>query len=432
MKIVINSFIIPTLFILITSILDLHKIVNTIYVDYIMALLVAFNLFYSFKIKNNYNKFNILMLLLSSSFLILIKQMGLPLYLMICFYLVGSLFIEKKDILKKEKINYFIKNIKRICLFFMLLCIPLLVNYSWNKYISKFNLEKQFEVKNIKISELYDVYKGVNIEEYKSLTMNNFLDAITSKNLTVISLKLNYIYLMIISYVLLYFSLKKCDFNLRKLIYVTFFLGLIGYTFVMLNLYVFLFGPFEGPSLASYDRYMATYILIILYFIYFIFIINNEDKLKSKIILTIFLSLILFPTNLYDIRPAVRKHQKNAYEIHSDFIRKYVKDNDKVFLISQNGSGDSQFYIKYYVGPITTNLNNFVFNTNDDIDYNKMYDEIYINDIKDYDYLYIVNVDENFIEKYGYLFEEKIKEGNIYKIECDGKKIKYRLLNKTS
>ena len=105
--------------------------------------------------------------------------------------------------------------------------------------------------------------------------------------------------------------------------------------------------------------------------------------------------------------------EKMAKEIESN-----TKKGTKIYIIAEDSVGDYQFYIKYYLDDKTTNLNYFNLPTKD-ID---NYEDYYNDNIKDYihqfDYLYLAKLNDEFKEKYQFLFDnDKIEEGNLYKIE---------------
>ena len=62
---------------------------------------------------------------------------------------------------------------------------------------------------------------------------------------------------------------KKAD--RRRLLFLVILIasGSILYAFVMMFLYTFSFGSYEGPSLASYSRYMGTYVITTYVLIYY-------------------------------------------------------------------------------------------------------------------------------------------------------------------
>ncbi len=86
---------------------DRHGVINSIYTDYVMAIVVGYLLAIIMFEKNPLSKFSIFALTIGLSFLLLLKQMGLPLYCMVIFMLVISLVIkEKKEIFQKKNLLF--------------------------------------------------------------------------------------------------------------------------------------------------------------------------------------------------------------------------------------------------------------------------------------------------------------------------------------
>ena len=402
---------------LIILLFDGHNIINSIYIDYTMAIVTAYLLGIIVFEKDLLNKFTLINLSIGLSFLLLIKQMSIPLYLMILFMFIVSIIIKKEKSITKESIPKIVKVI------LLLVVIPFLTLKSWNSYVDKLNVEKQFELKDLKITELKDIVSGNKGEKYQQEASTNYLNAIKKENITTSYLKINYIQWLIITIVLLYilWSQNKEYFHKHQilLIMATLTLGYIGYFLVMLIMYVFSFGPYEGPNLASFDRYMSTYVLISILLTFMIFIniyVNNKNSLSKLIILTILLILIQSPFSINKCFPKIIKPKNNGFIEMAKIINKNTKKNSKIYIIAQNSSGDYQFYIKYYLDDKTTNLEYFDL----PILENNNCEEYFNTNVKDYmykyDYLYLAKIDESFKEKYNFIFDNNIKEGNLYKI----------------
>lgn len=378
-------------FILIILLFDTYNIINTVYIDYILSYLVIFLICFILFEKNLISKTNLLIISLGLSILLLTKQISIAFYLMIVFLLIIKLF--KKEYLK---IDYIKNNYKKLLLIILLLIVPIALSKIWTNYTYKFDIPRQFNISDIKFLELPKLFKGVG-EEYKIITLKNYINGLFNISLTDSKfLNLSYVWCTLIYLVLLIILLifRKDKKNLIKY-GITILIGSIGYAFLMLNLYVFCFGPYEGPELASFNRYMSTYILIEYLSLFIIFI--KDTKLRNIIILFIILSISIRPSRILKLKPVI-KYQKNKYEIISDNIKSYdIKKYSNIFLTSPSNDGSYQFYVKYYLGPYRTNLENY----NNDINNIKEY-------IKGYDYVY--DLDNN------KLYEVK-NDNNVYKIK---------------
>ena len=403
---------------LIMLLFDGHNVINTIYIDYTMAIVTAYLLGIIVYERNLLCNFTLINLCIGLSFLLLIKQMGLPLYLMIIFMFIVSVVI-KKEFKKENKI----KLLKALVL---LIIIPFFSMKGWNNYVDGLNIEKQFEMKDLKIMELTGIIRGNKGEKYQQEASTNYLAAIKKENITTSYLKINYIQCIIITvfiiYLLLVFHKDYFYKHQVSLIIGTLILGYIGYFLVMLVLYVFSFGPYEGPNLASFDRYMPTYVLICLFLIFMIFInIYSSQKgkksmLSKLVLLTLILVLIQSPASIKKCFPRIVKSPENGFKHMAEVIDKNTENGAKIYIIAEDSVGDYQFYIKYYLDDKITNLNYFDLPVEGIDNYEDFFDTNVKEYMNEYNYLYLAKLNEGFKEKYSFLFDNNISEGNLYKI----------------
>ena len=438
-----KNFIIKTLLIIISIFLvilffDQHGIINTIYTDYILAIIVV-HLFSIIIFEDDIlSLFNLIRLSVGCSFLVLTKQIALPLYMMILFIFIIDIIFKNKSNLK-EIINK--KNIiKIIKIIILIIIIPLLCWKGWNNYVEKLDIEQQFKLSDLKLIELKGILTKTDGQLWQQTAAENYINAIETSNMTNSYIKLSYFQCLILTLLILYilFFLTKKIFYKEKIpiIAITLILGYIGYAFVMLVMYSFSFGSVEGPSLASFNRYLPTYVIIcmLLLFSIFVYIENyNDPKCKSTkimIIITSALLLIQSPSSISKIIPKLTLNQATAFESHAINIKNNVEENSKIFIIAQNSTGDHVFYIKYYMDSLTTNLKHF----NLPVDNIDNYESYFNDNIKDYmlefDYLYLAEIDDKFIKNYNFIFEDNLIEpGKLYKINKEKDNIKLSILN---
>ena len=413
---------------------DGHGIINTIYTDYILAMIVSYILYIVVTEKNLTSNFTVIILSISSCFLLLTKQMGFPLYLMVLFiYFLENTLKNKSSKLKNTKK---IKPITFLKILILLIIIPLLIWKCWSNYTESLGIKGQFELADLNILELKDIITKTKGEKYQYEVVNKYPKALINTNITTSYIKLTYISSIILTIIifLIESNFMKDIIKKRKFteIIVTLLIGSIGYSFVMFILYLFSFGEIEGPSLASFNRYMPTFRLIGLSLSLMLFFYNDtfKDKegkvLKRLLILTAFLLLVQSPQNIRKLTPKVKKTPENLYEYHAKKISKKTEEDSKIFLIAQNTDGDYQYAIKYYMNPRLTNLSHFSFPK--DLENYKDYFEKYLNDyILEFDYLYIVSIDEETKEKYDFLFKDNsLETEKIYKITNNKDKIKLK------
>ena len=423
-NIILNSFFIFLLFFLTTIVFDSHEIVNSIYNDYLMALLVSYSLSIIFFDKNNKSLFTLITLSVVSSFLLLTKQIGITLYLMILFFYFVSLFLEKD----KKEVKFFAK------VFIILILIPLILFSYWNSYIKTLGIKGQFNASNIEISQIYSIYRGYSGREDQKAAATGFVKAIRDYNLTTSYISLSYIQAVILGLFILFLIYNKNKKLINKknmyLLICTLLIGAIGYAFVMWCTYIFCFKETEAINLASFDRYMATYVLIIMYFaiMLLLYCCYKNNKLNIIVYLAITLFILTTPKKLTYLTPFIFKANQTAYETNALILKEQVEDNKKVFIIAEDTQGEYQYFVKYYANPIITNMKDYNWPTDDDTDYRKYYNSIK-DKIKDYDYLYIATINDKFNEKYQFVFKTEVKEHQLYKIEKNDKEYKLILMN---
>lgn len=414
-SLIINTILgVITIFVLI-SFFDMHGVINSIYTDYIMAIILAYAIFtiiFETELLSNYFIFSVS---LTTILMMLTKQMGLPFYMMIIYVYFLKLLYNKQ--FKKENI----KQIVKVLIFVII--IPLTIWKGWDIYVSSMYSLQQFKLSDIKLSKLYGIIKGTEGKAYQITAARNYLNALNNINITSCLINLTFVKSIILIVIIMYITynygkkyIDKKDFlNLESII----ILGSVGYAFIMLTLYVFNFGEIEGPNIASYDRYMDTYIIFCISLIFMIFIriysINYKSHKTNNLLLIMIISIIFINNmNIEKYIPALRLYEKNTYEECANIINKYTKDKS-VYIIAQDSVGDFQYIVKYYANPINVNLKNF--NLKKD-NVSEKYKEKIKSKILKYDYLFLARLDDKFIENYGSIFENEndVKEKCMYEI----------------
>ena len=236
---------------------------------------------------------------------------------------------------------------------------------SWKILISNMNTDNtlinQFSYSNLRIFDIFAVLKGIKGEAWQIETARSFLTALKTKVIFYQPMQLGYIQsLFLINIILIIISLfiDKKDTKKSLIILLVYDIGAIGYAFGMLMLYVFAFGPYEGPILASFERYMQTYILSgILISIFEIYSFEFKFAGKFKYLLCL-LWIIFVPINdYYKLAPC------NEYSSWGDGLRPLMENiannvtiNDKVLIIENNVQTINHYIMGYYLMPITIDV----------------------------------------------------------------------------
>ena len=425
-----NIFKIISIFIIVFLMLlffDGHEIINTIYNDYPLALISAYGLYLVFETRKEYNIFNILLISVTSVFLLLTKQICISFYAMMLFLFTMLLLFNKEY----KKFNWK----KWITLIILLIVFPLGSLTSWNNYKNNLGLKGQFNISDIKLTEMIGIVAGKSGESYQIETSRNYVKALQETTITTSYINLSYIQLGIIVILLLYFMCnykKDIDEKEKKSILLTFVLGTIGYAFIMHATYIFCFNSYEGPKLASYNRYMPTYIIIVLTFMIMLLInIWNKNKKLNYIYVLLIIMVAIQSSNVFSkTMPSLSSQINPVFEEDAKIINNVVKEGDKVYIIAQETDGMYQQYIQYYLNDgIKNNFYDYSFNTEiDNVEgyfYNNYYDLV-----KEYDYVFLAVINDEFKAKYNFLFDDEIVTNGIYKIKKKNNKIILKAIKK--
>ena len=400
-----DATILSLLLIMLTILMfDSHRVINSIYNDYLLSIIIVYSLFINFIEKELFSIKFLIHLSLVLVFLLLTKQVSISFYMMILFFYILKILKEKKS--KKDLIKAAL----------LLIIIPLTFLGIWNVYIKQFDMEKQFVVSDIRISELKDIITNSN--NSKHIIYTNYIEALKNYKISFFKFfDLSYLKLFLIFsliYFITFIKTRKAD-SIK--LYITILIGMVGYALLMLLLYLFSFGA-EGYTLASFDRYMDTYVLI--EYLLVIFYIIYDKKIYIQLIISFMLILIMDRSAWHYLKPAIVKNQITNEEIVANDIIKRTEDNSKIFLLAQDTGATYQFSVKYYANPRITNLKGY------ELPIIEESEDYFYNNINDYmlkfDYLYVVNTTEDINNNYDFIFKS-IKNNELYKINDNKGKV---------
>jgi len=407
---------------------------KTVYIDCFVGLMFAHSMFLVLSFKR-FSLFEIARLLVVFSTLILTKQIGLVFYFLslgffglICFYI-------NSEYRFNWKLNH--ERIKKIIYILILLVVPISFFFGWSKFVDVNKLETQFKISDINVTEVYGIIKGSSGEVYQRETYKNFVNMLVSTPLITRPIPFAYWQIAFLSILIWIgfsqYTRKLFDINRIHILNVLIFLGSIVYTFVMLLLYLFNFSVREALIVTCYSRYMNTYWfavlgLLVMVFLYITDLRDKKFKVFNNKALLLFLLLLFVgfiePSKLYDFKPpTVYTSVVDEYREHSDIINTNTEENSKIYVVSQGGCFIG-YGLTYLVLP--RQLNNSIDTMSlgvpyCDIDgfgiFKPSIDEV-IEDLTNYNYLYLHNIDDYFISNYSSIFPEgsMLKEKQLYRI----------------
>ena len=350
-----------TLFLMIISALLMisfdyyENILGSIYTDYPMMLYYVYLFLLTLKVKDN--KYSFILLVISLSMFLLTKQISIALYLVILFLFICLYFNKTKE--------FFIK-LSSIIIF------PLLTYKSWSLVIRDIEVIKQFD---ISINDVLSLSNGLS--DIQASTSSNYLSALIKTGLTNGPLKLPYVLLCVIVLILLILFIKD-NIRTKASIISSIIVSFVGYALLMYVMYMFCFSENEMNRLASYTRYMGSFVTASL----IITLLLIEFEYKYLVIFSLLTIITIKPSNCLLKTPYFRLFLPSS-KIYKDCANT-VKTHNNILVVS-NDSGYGREILNFYLE------DNFDYTySNELIDY-EGYDYIYFINYNDLNGLYKVN-----------------------------------------
>lgn len=368
---------------------------NSIYIDWPLAIFTTYCLFTIYK-ETEWNSYIYIFLTISLSSLLLMKQMGIFFYLFVLlFAFVKVLFIDKKLNLKRL--------IKGIICFAV---VPLIAYLSWKHIVDLYEIQGQFVVGNLDYKNILHIVSG-NIEDYwRHEALFSFLGEIINRPLVLHPFQMSFVVYVLFVSVLLVVLLK----NKKEKIFIpiTFVLGAIGYVTVMALLYSLGFDKYEAARLASFDRYMSTFLYIgttLVLLIAYDIVLKYKPKIINTVVIFVILCLFVEPDSINNLIPRL----------------KVTDTTERIFVIRQYGD----------FKPNREDLNGLRFEFNDlgFVDETTMPTDKWISLFKEYPLFYVVHYDDYIhndlwlpLEPNVYLWDDNIytihEENGKFTFEC--------------
>ncbi|QIK69198.1 hypothetical protein G7062_02350 [Erysipelothrix sp. HDW6C] len=283
--------------------------------------------------------------------------------------------------------------------------VLILTKFSWSIHLKQVLPATEAAPGNSSIDAIGKFLMG-NGPTYQYEVLANFIQAIVPALLCILVLGLTT--LLIIKQK----PLKKLSF------------AILGFTLLylvgVLYLYVFIFTEYEAVNLASFDRY--TYTLIFPLVLYFIFIASMRDSftLSRKWLLPSLTLGLLVCSTIYGFYlsklTSVRTQQDHALVTATHGL-----DNARVYFIAQDTVGFEYWKSRYSLLPNTINPPfSWSLTTDPDktgnwtvrVDSEDWYQDI----LKNYDYVYIYNVSDEFQKEFGEYFNKTLFNGTLFKV----------------
>jgi len=386
-----------------------------IYPDSLMAVMAGFSIYYviwvSEKVEFYYGYLYILLAVLVLSKQIGIFFVGLVIFAFLCKKILGT------DIGAKHiKCNVLMPLFGMV--FVSIICLGL-----WNTIFSiadvASRIPPQFHAPFKEIVNLPGIMTGSDGTVIQQRIVCDFLQAIVNRSLSH-SIFLSYTFLLGLFFIgMVCFLWHSSDKKRWFVMALTIITGSLVYAFILLCMYLFVFDDKEGPALASYNRYMGTYIFVVCVSLFSrILDLNLQDRLigsfVKKALLYCSVVVLVITSHPSDFLPQFLIDENLIGNKDDRYIaaslQQYTSLDDSIFIINQAHDEADNNWIAYYIDgrKINRGIVSFSSDTNTDNYDCTLTTTEFQSILEKYDYLFLKHIDEGFLKAYSSLFDSNV------------------------
>lgn len=431
---------------------------STLYVDTIIGLLLGGGFVYYHYYKYEFSTFGVLMVLSTTTLLSLIKDVGFVYSIVLVLIIFFDFILFKRIYLKNifsKSCNIF-KRLKYSLPILVPIAIPFLVTFAW-KYSVKTNVAGSDETNVTKgiglaSSSLIQLIKG-ELPSSQLNILSVFQDALINKPILFSYFSYTHLFILFVIITIVFaLFFKKKDFTPLRLIinFLLLIFGSLSYIFVILITYLFIFSEYEALNLASFDRYILSYLISIFFaFLLFLLLKPRETSSQEKQIpliketLNIFKHLFLFMIFfllLFSTRQSIKENIIFARNSVNSTIgarepykrvlklKHYVPEEKEkyTYVLTQGNDGYKKLALIYNLIPTnmewkkdySVSLTQYYPTLNDPWTVIITPEDWAIYILENYEYVYIYNYDENFENLYGKYFDQ-VEEDALYDVKVN-------------
>ena len=271
-------------FLLLPLVVMSTRFYRELYVDTMLGIFFGFTLLYYFVYKYEKTVYGLLMVSAAILMLTATKDTGIIFSMII----IGIICIDK-IFFGRVQMFEFIKGPSRIDLQLkklLMLSLPLIcilyIKAAWSNLLIRNNLTTYFRVPSL-ISIINSFVFG-QLEQYQIVSLKNFLLALFYKRIPLHNMSVVEFSAFFILVAVIITWLNKDNYNYRRMLLSTILLviGLLGYLFSLAIVYAFIFIEFEAIQLASYERYISSYLIAMLLFILTFYLVGQNEQMKEN------------------------------------------------------------------------------------------------------------------------------------------------------
>lgn len=444
---------------------DFFYFYHSIYLDYISGVFLFYCVYLSLRYASDLRYQTIVMCISLTGF-VLTKMVDMafvpPILLLLA--ISNSMYRRKeKDGQIKTKCR-----IPRIFLRYLMMAgIPVGIWLAFNRYVQGYlgSSESGQSYSGMKFSLLFQILAGKNFAEipYLEDVRETYVKALFTRNILAVG---SYIPVILICALLVVFISRayiQSDQGRVRLTALWIVLTGLYYAVVMYFLYATAFSEYEAAHIASFERYMNSFAACAVYLTAAVFLGSDIWKKKRRVLYGVTVLMVVslpilnihsFPqilpgmvrneseteescrTIMDDLKIAVQDYTENngndlnqtdqkgpdnaAAEDCTEFPEE--AENVSFFIVTRGDNGKLLNHLRYYCDPLHIDGNSVGPKVNDaDIWSQDLTQDELIQTISDYDYLYLNELDDAFIEKYAAAFGlGNLQNQSLYRIEQSG------------
>ena len=399
---------------------------NTLYIDAAMAATFAFLLYHYYT--SNQDKVTYFILGMGSAVMILIRPGSEAFALMLLIMIVIDILLFKRDEFGKlcRKSGWMMP------IFYVVISVASYL--SWRLFTSA-----------NKMMQVFDYIEPSGQEGSSSGTItSNFIAALTRvpENATIkISFVVWLIVLAVMAFIVIILAKGAKERGRMIIMSILMLIGYILYAAALLYMYIHLFTAYEGENLASFERYMFTFIMgSAIFFLYMIVekIFARFGGFGNILILVPVAAVLIFTpwtrvtSDMFNCSETVEQTISKRADFYrfEEIAEEWDYEKDRVYFIAQDSNGFEYQQAYYLATPVSLSYDypmgwslGFPY-SDDDVWTIEMSQTDWEKALIDggYTYVYLYNVDKQFRTRYGQMFEYEtaISNNSAFKVEISG------------
>lgn len=390
-----------------------------LYVDPFLGILLGYILVFDY-ISEKRDVFYCINMFATISVLCLVKTTGAFLALVAIAIIVAS------DILRKRAKA----NIRIWC---VLLAGVLFGKYSWDLYLQITGFQAAWNTGGVSMQNVVSLLTG-GMQKYQRDSIMNFIDALSDYKFggRVVTMYLPaWIALFIILFLLIvHVSCGEEKKKHNRCLMAGMLCGFGIFVVSLQVLYLFTYNSTEAVVLASFERYISTFLVAIAYVILGVLTVEFANKGKGSQAVAVGMCSLLFfmPLSyIFDVTilSPIHCNKSVAYREEHLQIEQYTDmldyTKDKVMYISQEDNGIDKMILSYLIAPVESDGSLWSFggpyvdidNWSKTMTPQELLEHL---DTQGCTYVYVFGINDYFTETFGELFEvEQIQEKAMYR-----------------